>query len=153
MGRYFGNEQVDLRAALSLLRGEPLPAADYAERILECCGCSRRAAADAIRILRRADCIDRVSSDPDDKRRKSYRLTAFGERLLGHPEGGRLLRHARKLFTSCPSPRTRRNQPQLASRVPEIEFQRRSDLLLNLFRNPDGTPLSRDATRDGSAHS
>ena len=92
-------------------------------------------------------------SDPDDKRRKSYRLTRFGERLLGHPEGGRLLRHARKLFTSCPSPRSRRNQAQHRSRVPEIEFQRLSDLLLNLFRNPDGTPLSRDATRDGSASS
>lgn len=153
MGHYFGKEQVNLREALSLLSGGPLPAAQYAEQILDRCACSRRAAADAIRILRRADCISRVSSDPDDKRRKSYRLTGYGERLLEHPEGGRLVRHARKLFTSCPSPRSRRNQAQHRRGVPEIEFRRRSDLLLNLFRNPDGTPLSHDASRDGSAKS
>jgi hypothetical protein len=131
MSRRFGQQQIDLQQALTLLAPKPLPAATYTEQILANFGCSHRAAADTIAILKRAHYIQQHTPATGDRRHKTYSLTQDGHHLLTHPNAARLLRHARKLLTTCPSPRTRRTRQTTLPRHPETEFERRQHILLN----------------------
>jgi hypothetical protein len=110
MARQYGVEKVHLVAVLALVaehRGAT--SSEITLLTVETFRCSRRAAIDAISILRRSGCIEPVRHE-EDRRRHSYYLTDRGMWCLVHPAGGILLRYARQLFTTCGSDRVRRTQ-------------------------------------------
>lgn len=115
MARQYGREKVDLWLALSLIAGEE--GQPYGVLVRDLCagfGCSERAAKDAVAILRRG-CYLEPERDESDQRRRCYRLNDRGRELLAHPNGWLILRFARKLFTSCPSPRVARWRGNLSA--------------------------------------
>jgi hypothetical protein len=93
-------------------------------------GCSERAVEDGLSVLRRGGYVEcesleqllvslgssvvRVSDRLRDGRRRFYRISERGQRVLDHPNGPRVLWRARELLTTCPSPKTRRMQKRVA---------------------------------------
>jgi DNA-binding MarR family transcriptional regulator len=115
MARQYGREKIDLWWALSLIAGEEGQRYGVLVRELRAgFGCSERAAKDALAILRRG-CYVELDPDETDRRRRCYRLNDRGRELLACPTGWLVLRFARKLFTSCPSPRVARLRGALAA--------------------------------------
>jgi hypothetical protein len=122
MARQYGHQKIDLALTLELVAEvEPIR---YGWLVLELCDyfdCSQRAAKDAISILRRGRWIEPSQSQPGSAlgpgdphsaptRYADYRVSTRGHALQEYPEGPALLRVARKLFTTCPSPKVRRFQ-------------------------------------------
>jgi hypothetical protein len=147
VARQYGYQKIALAQALGLLaEHEPI---GYGWLVLELShhfSCSERAAKDAISILRRGRWVElaqpevtalRQPRDPQPTMvgRHTYRMTERGHALLEHPNGPRLLRIARKLFTTCPSPKVRRFQQR-------TEAGEGRDQALRRFENdilaPDG---------------
>jgi hypothetical protein len=128
VARQYGVQKVDLGEALRLLSElEPL---GYGPLVGELChrfACAERTAKDAISILRRGRWIEPAQPaeasgrvDPGDAQpqlagRPRYRVSERGHFLLQHLNGPRLLRIARKLFTTCPSLKVRRFQRATAA--------------------------------------
>jgi len=120
VARQYGVQKVDLAEALALLAElEPLRSTRLVLELRHRFDCSERAAKDAISILRRGDWIEhghrppagagghgsQQEAQPRPADGKRYGVNERGHSLLAHPNGPRLLRIARKLFTTCPSPR------------------------------------------------
>jgi DNA-binding MarR family transcriptional regulator len=130
VSRPLGHQKVDLRSALELVAGTEHHNARSLIRVL--CNrfsCNERAAADALSILVRGRWLEQSRSDKDG-RESTYVLTERGRSLLTHPRGALVLRNARKLFTTCASPRTKRRQDSLGYHGADIELQRLEQLLL-----------------------
>jgi hypothetical protein len=85
--------------------------------------CGERAAADVLSILVRGHWLERSRSS-DDRRESTYVLTERGRYILAHPRGPLVLRYARKLFTTCPSPRMKRRQSAIGCDGLDSELQR-----------------------------
>lgn len=146
MARQYGHQKIDLARALGLLvELEPI---GYGWLVLELShhfDCSARTAKDAISILRRGRWIEpsqpeeatalgqRRDPQPTAAGRRGYRVSERGHALLEHPNAPRLLRIARKLFTTCPSPKVRRFQQG-------IEAREGLDQALRRFENNTLTP-------------
>jgi hypothetical protein len=110
MARQYGVEKVHLVAVLALVAEHPgATSAEITRLVIETFRCARRAAIDAISILRKSGCIEPIGHGTD-RRRLSYYLTDRGWWCLVHPAGGILLRYARRLFTTCGATRVRRMQ-------------------------------------------
>ena len=110
MARQYGVEKVHLVGVLAIVAEHAgATSGEITLLVVEAFRCSRRAAMDAISILRRSGCIEPVRHD-QDRRRHSYYLTDRGWWCLMYPAGGILLRYARQLFTTCGSDRVRRRQ-------------------------------------------
>jgi hypothetical protein len=121
MARQFGHEKVHLDDALRLVKQlGTVSSGELVAVLMDEYRCSRRAAEDALAVLRRGrwlDSIDRAASvaagvDASlfDGSRRYYRLSERGDALLKHLKADPLLRSARKLFTSCPSPKVLRRR-------------------------------------------
>lgn len=131
MARWGGVEKVDLRRALMLLQdGQPLAYSVWVETIRSCFACSERAAKDAVSVLRQAGYADTYTraelgypNDNDPARRANpsafprrgrifYMLTERGDELLAlaPARGANILRSARRLYTTVPTPRIRAYQ-------------------------------------------
>jgi DNA-binding MarR family transcriptional regulator len=107
MAREYGVEKVNLLWVLDLvvaLEGER--SGLLVRHICETACCRERAAKDALSILRKAGYIV-ATTDESDRRSRQYVPTERGWQLFHDPYAGMLLRFARKLFTSCPSPAVR----------------------------------------------
>lgn len=121
MARQYGVEKVHLVAVLAIVAEHPgATSGEITLLVVETFRCSRRAAMDAISILRGSGCIEPVGHD-EDRRRNSYYLTDRGWWCLVHPAGGILLRYARQLFTSCGSQRVRRRQDNARDRHGDLD--------------------------------
>ena len=114
MARQYGHEKLKLDCALELIAGGDGNGYDeIVTLIAERFACSRRAAKDALSILKSAGYVE-PKQNRADRRRRSYRVTGRGRRVLGHASGELLLRFARKLLTTCPSRRGLARQRALA---------------------------------------
>jgi len=131
MARQYGHEKLDLFAALRLLA--VAGGGGYGELVNllgEAFACSERTAKDALRILKHGDYVE-LRRDPVDRRRRRYTLSERGQSLLADPNGEPVLRFARKLFTSCPSPDSSRRQRALSEPgAPERALEQAERLLL-----------------------
>jgi DNA-binding MarR family transcriptional regulator len=104
MSRRVGQEKIDLLAVLAMAAAEPdLNSGDYVACVREEFSCSMRAARDAISILKQAGWLD-AYKDTRDRRALRYRLSRSGRQVLDSLNGRLLVRFARKLYTTCPSP-------------------------------------------------
>ena len=105
MSRRVGAEKIDLVAVLAIAAADPdLKSGDYVACVREEFSCGTRAARDAISILKQAGWID-ARKDTRDRRTLRYRLSRSGRQVLDSVNGRLLVRLARKLYTTCPSPR------------------------------------------------
>ena len=178
VARQYGVQKVDLAEALALLAElEPLRSTRLVLELRHRFDCSERAAKDAISILRRGDWIEhghrppagagehgsQQEAQPRPADGKRYGVNERGHSLLAHPNGPRLLRIARKLFTTCPFPqgtpvpagdrgrgRTRAGAPPLRAQPtqrrsqPATSHPGRCSSLEHPCRHPRGHPaLSR----------
>lgn len=158
MARQYGVQKVDLAEALALLAElEPLRSTRLVLELRHRFDCSERAAKDAISILRRGDWIEhghrppagagehgsQQEAQPRPADGKRYGVNERGHSLLAHPNGPRLLRSARKLFTTCPSPKVRRFQQATAAREGLEQTLRRFEhnLLSAVHSPPPRTPV------------
>ena len=133
MARQYGVEKMNLLGVLVLIAAnEGAYSGDLVRQVMETFECSKRAATDAVSILRKAGCVESIPH-MDDRRRRRYYLTLRGWQCLVAPFGGMLLRLARQLFTTCGSPRIRRRQDQFRTRDEslEIAFNRAEQSLRN----------------------
>jgi len=133
MARQYGVEKVNLLQLLALIAdNEGVQSRDVIRLIMDTFACSKRTAADALSILRQAGCVEAVP-DSNDRRRHLYFLTSRGWQRFGDPYGGMLLRFARQLFTTCPSPGVRMKQHRLRENELTLEtvFNRAEQSLLN----------------------
>lgn len=104
MRRQFAREKVDLAFVLELIAAGGTPrSGEFVDQLAHHIGCSTRAVRDALAVLRRAGYIDLVT-DPIDRRRRQYTITEHGTRVLASHLGWAVLRLARRLLTTCPSP-------------------------------------------------
>ena len=126
MARQYGVQKVRLDEALRVLAAlEPVGYSKLVAELANHFRCATRTAQDALSILRKAHFVEttparaerpagrgtRMSSPPlIDASRRFYLVSEQGHYLLNHPGAPRLLRIARKLFTTCPSPKVRRFQ-------------------------------------------
>ena len=130
MARNYGHEKVDLAHVLAVV--EHCGTVTRKALIHWLTGefdCSERAAADSLATLKRGRWVERLQ-DSDDGRRSTYAVTERGRYLLAHPKCSLLLRHARKLFTTCPSKRTKRRQAHLGCNGRDSELLRVEALFL-----------------------
>ena len=154
MARQFGHEKIDLARTLRLLSDlEPIRYCWLVIELSHQFDCSERAAKDAISILRRGGWIEpfepdpapdsRVDHSPAPAGRRGYRVSGRGQALLEHPHGAALLRVARKLFTTCPSPAVLRYQRTIEAnegldealrRIEDLTFSHQDTLTSRLFR-------------------
>lgn len=104
MARQYGREKIDLWLTLGLIGEDRRPWGVLVQELRVGFGCSERAAKDALAILRRGRYLE-LDRDESDRRRCFCRLSDRGREVLAHPDGWLVLRLARKLFTSCPSPK------------------------------------------------
>jgi len=158
VARQYGVQKVDLAEALALLAElEPLRSTRLVLELRHRFDCSERAAKDAISILRRGDWIEhghrppagagehgsQQEAQPRPADGKRYGVNERGHSLLAHPNGPRLLRIARKLFTTCPSPKVRRFQQATAAREGLEQALRRFEhnLLSAVHSPPPRTPV------------
>jgi hypothetical protein len=113
-----------LQEVLEPLAGlEPIAYSEFVTELADEFGRSKRTAGDSLAVLRRA-CYVEVDGRPAARAtgrlietgRRYYRVSERGHYVLGHPEGPSLLRIARKLFTTVPSPNVRRFRDGLIAR-------------------------------------
>jgi hypothetical protein len=126
MARQYGVQKVRLDQALAIVAFlEPVAYNELVAELAEHFHCARRTAQDSLSILRKGHFVETTSArtgDPPqgglatgqpsliDTSRHLYFLSDRGRYLLQHPAAPRLLRIARKLFTTGPSPNVRRFQ-------------------------------------------
>jgi hypothetical protein len=120
MARQYGVQKVDLLVVLRLVRRlEPISYTALVGRLTKRFECSDRTAKDSISVLRRGGWLDddgEVLLRAGDGNNAAaagqqlLRVSARGHYLLNHPRAAQVLRFARRLFTTCPSPKVRRFQ-------------------------------------------
>lgn len=126
MARQYGVQKVRLDQALAIVAFlEPVAYNELVAELADHFNCARRTAQDALAILRKGDYVQTTSARtaelPGGRRtagtrslidtsRRLYLLSDRGHYLLQHPSAPKLLRIARKLFTTSPSPNVRRFQ-------------------------------------------
>jgi hypothetical protein len=126
MARQYGVQKVRLDQALAVVAAlEPVSYSELVAELEDHFHCARRTAQDALSILRKGHFVETAPARTADRaalgqatgpsclidtRRRLYFLSDRGHYLLQHPAAPRLLRIARKLFTTGPSPNVRRFQ-------------------------------------------
>src|SRR4051812_6486586 len=99
MARQYGVEKVTLIEALKELRAlEPAGSSALVVVLMDCFGCARRTAEDAISVLQRGRWIESTPRSRRieeitkpatyDKTRRYYRVSERGHYLVRHPNGG-----------------------------------------------------------------
>ncbi len=105
--RAYGHEKVDLGTILAVIADGPgFGYGDFVRATARHFNCSERTAKDALAVLRRSGYVD-VQQDECDGRRQTLFATERGVRLSSTRYAWAILRLARRLFTTCPSPRSR----------------------------------------------
>ncbi len=126
MARQYGVQKMRLDQALAVVAAlEPIGYSALVAELADHFHCAERTAQDALSILRRGHFVEttsarlgdrpggtRATGQPSliDTSRRLYFVSDRGHYLLHHPAAPRLLRIARKLFTTGPSPNVRRFQ-------------------------------------------
>jgi hypothetical protein len=132
MWKRAGEEKIDLLAVLAMAAAEPdLNSSDYLACVQEAFSCGTRAARDAISVLKQAGWLN-ACPDTRDRRTRRYRLSRSGRQVLESVKGRLLVRFARKLYTTCPSPgqaARQRRDPNGAQR--KRQLKRAMHTLLN----------------------
>jgi len=102
--RKYAREKVDLGLVLAVIAaGLNMGSCEFVATLAHHFNCSERAANDALAVLRRGGYVD-AERDERDGRRRRFLVTERGARLAFAPYGWLILRLARRLFTTCPSP-------------------------------------------------
>ena len=135
MRRRYGREKVSLTLVLAAVAAHgDASSGELASLITRAVGCSERTVKDAFAVLRRGGYIT-AERDEDDQRRRRLRLTERGALLVLHPHGALILRHARRLFTTCPS-RVVVNSRRASSEGERTEQLLRSESILLSLEHP-----------------
>jgi DNA-binding MarR family transcriptional regulator len=134
MNRRYQREKVDLGLVLRLIATGEVPRAElYVDLLAQYFNCSVRAVKDSLAVLRRAGYVD-VEAAATDRRQHHYRVTERGVRVLASPFGWAVLRLARRLWTTCPSPRVATAQRALSDGA-RIERLSRAEVSLGIGDN------------------
>ena len=124
----FNPQKVDLRLVL-IAAATGMGSGELTVLLAQHFGCSERAIKDGFTVLRRGGYVVAVV-DERDRRRRVLEVTARGARVALSPYGGVILRLARRLFTTCPSPAVADFQRSLSESQRAVRLARAETALL-----------------------